>query len=497
MKTLFFLLLLALSASAHIGSPNVFYEGHAGPHAVRVVIRPPAALPGMAQVDVRVSDSAITGVTVRPAFVEAGSGAAAEPVPALAAAGDAHLFHATCWLLRRGNYAVLITLQTVIGTSSVEVPLQAASLVPPTMSPALASTLGALGLLLFAAAAALAGAAAREAALPADTLPSLGDIRRGRRASALALVVLGSALAAGAGRWWKMDADFRANALFRPTPVLAAVQPSGLLRITPTADAAWDSVVTDHGKLMHCFLVREPSGDAFAHLHPVRRDATTFETLLPPLPAGKYTLYGEITHDTGTDETLLATVQLPATTMPPQRGWTMLGDALCMAPSALVDDAPAPTALDFDDSWHIAETAANASECPLPGGYLMVFETPGELLADRDTALRFAVFDAAGKGAPIQPYMGMAGHAVIRRRDGSVFTHLHPAGTISMAAQQLLTLREKEPLSAPPAAADAGNEILYPYAFPTPGEYRIWVQTRIAGRVHTGVFDVVVKPQPQ
>jgi hypothetical protein len=27
--------------AAHVGSPNVFYEGNAGPYPVRVVVRPP------------------------------------------------------------------------------------------------------------------------------------------------------------------------------------------------------------------------------------------------------------------------------------------------------------------------------------------------------------------------------------------------------------------------------------------------------------------------
>src|SRR4051794_22481554 len=38
-------LLLPSLANAHIGSPNVFFEGKAGAYAVRVAIRPPAVLP--------------------------------------------------------------------------------------------------------------------------------------------------------------------------------------------------------------------------------------------------------------------------------------------------------------------------------------------------------------------------------------------------------------------------------------------------------------------
>ena len=42
----------------------------------------------------------------------------------------------------------------------------------------------------------------------------------------------------------------------------------------------WDTLVADHGKLMH-FLLREPDHNGFAHLHPVRRDARLFENVLP------------------------------------------------------------------------------------------------------------------------------------------------------------------------------------------------------------------------
>jgi hypothetical protein len=37
-------------------------------------------------------------------------------------------------------------------------------------------------------------------------------------------------------------------------------------------------------------------------------------------------------------------------------------------------------------------------------------------------------------------------------------------------------------------------EVSFPYGFPKPGAYRIFVQMKRAGEIETGVFDAEVKP---
>ena len=40
---------------------------------------------------------------------------------------------------------------------------------------------------------------------------------------------------------------------------------------------------------------------------------------------------------------------------------------------------------------------------------------------------------------------------------------------------------------------DMGGEVSFPYAFPQPGRYRLWIQTKCEGRILTGVFDATVE----
>jgi hypothetical protein len=478
-------LALPLVARAHVGSPNVFFEGHAGPHAVGVVIRPPSTLPGVAQIDVRVADAA--RVAVRAVFADASAEAPAAATPATPVVGEAKLWNAGVWLLRRGPYGIEISIEGSGGSGTVAVPLQAAALARPVMPPALGALLLALGALLFGWAAWLVAASTRN-----------------RVATIAGVLVLAGAVYAGDLRWRVMDRSF-GNALERPLPVQAAIERGeqlNRLHLAPVASGApestWETLVTDHGKLMHLFLIRQNDLDVFAHLHPVRRDGRSFEGVLPPLPAGDYELYAELTHESGSSQTLVAKLALPspangaaADALPPMGE----GDAWCRSGVALPANAAEPNALDFDDAWHLGRVSGPGESRLMDGGR-MVFENPDGLVADREVSLRFSVYDRGGQPERIQPYMGMLGHAVVRRSDGSVFTHLHPVGTVSMAAAELLAARAgtAQPLPAPlPGEA---SEVAFPYAFPRAGSYRIWVQVRAgaAGGVLTGVFDVEVAP---
>ena len=45
---------------------------------------------------------------------------------------------------------------------------------------------------------------------------------------------------------------------------------------------------------------------------------------------------------------------------------------------------------------------------------------------------------------------------------------------------------------AVPPAGGSSSIISLPYEFPTPGNYRVWVQIKINGRIMTAIFDTSV-----
>src|SRR6516165_5011862 len=56
-------------ADAHVGSPDVYFEGAAGPYHLLVTIKPPAMVPGVAEVQVCVTSGAVGSIRVAPVYV--------------------------------------------------------------------------------------------------------------------------------------------------------------------------------------------------------------------------------------------------------------------------------------------------------------------------------------------------------------------------------------------------------------------------------------------
>ncbi|HEX2076247.1 MAG TPA: hypothetical protein VHG08_01010 [Longimicrobium sp.] len=476
--------------AAHVGSPNVFYEGNAGPYPVRVVVRPPGVIPGLAEISVRVPRGEVRRVTVQPVRWDLGLDGAPRPDEARPVEGEPRLWSAELWFMDFGSYSVRVQVEGAAGAGTAIVPVPAVAAQTLGMQRGMALGLAGLGLFLFIGALTIVGAAARESVLPPGQEPDAARRRRSWIARAVAAPIL-VLMVLGGSRWWDAEERAYGENLYEPpeTEATAVVQGGARVLTLSVTDSAWSRyspLIPDHGKLMHMFLVREPGMDAFAHVHPVRADSTDFRLILPPLPAGTYRVYADVVHESGFPQTFVERVVIPA------------------APASPAASA-ASAAADPDDSWRVGGGEAGRT-ARLEDGSTMTWERDAQLAAGRETTLRFRVADPAGAPAALQPYMGMMSHAAVSRDDGSVFVHLHPAGSVSATAQQLFVQRERGDTArtrdgrlvvrAPEHAMHGGGEpgvVSFPYEFPQPGRYRVWVQVKRDGRVLTGAFDADVR----
>ncbi|HET9455464.1 MAG TPA: hypothetical protein VFO66_14365 [Gemmatimonadaceae bacterium] len=476
-----------LLVSGHIGSPNVFFTGKAGAYEVRVVIRPPQVVPGVATVTVRTTED-VERVSIRPVYWRAGSRGAPSADETRRLAGDARTFEGSLWLMTQGAYTVDVIVDGSRGVASVLVPIGAAATGRLDMSSGLAALLVVLGAVLCAGLVNIVYKGAGEALVPMGTDMDTARRRRARRVAALSLPVIGLALLGGA-RWWSaVDEDYRRD-LYRPSPLVLHRDGSALH--VQLSDTVWQRgvspLVPDHGKLMHLFLVRAEDARAFAHLHPVAVDSSAvpdFRTALPPLPAGDYHAFGDVVHETGFERTLVGTLTIPTDSMQPWR--------------------PA----DSDDGWFVGDASRENTVTLADGARMRLELVPdGIVEAGRDQSIRLSVTNARGEPARLEPYLGMAAHAVIVKVDGSVYVHLHPMGTVTSAAREVFEARDRGDTTASGrvtlahamhamAPDSVGSTVEFPYAFPSGGSYRLFAQVKRGGRILTGAWAVTVAERP-
>lgn len=477
-----FLLLLIATAfqshtRAHLGSPDVFVESHAGPYRLFVTVRPPLAIPGVADVEVLATSDDVSAVRIVPLPLT-GPAAKFAPVPdrAQQSIDDKRLFTGHLWMMGAGAWQVRVIVSGDRGDGTLSVPVPTLPQSTLAMTPALRVVLFILMFLLAAGFIAIASAMAREARLGAGETLDPRSRRRGRMVAASATVFVGGVLYLG-NMWWSVEATAYDRYVYKPLTATAAVTPDANLRLT-LRDPGWigsrrlDDFVPDHGHPIHLFVV-SPALDRLWHLHPRETATATFEHRLPDLPAGRYELFADLVHATGVSETVTATVETAALQSGPPCGVRLQPDRPC--------------GLSADDSaW-----SADAASDPIDDARIVWARDGSALVAKRLTVFSFRAEDANGK--PIEDlelYMGMPGHAVFVRRDRQVFAHVHPSGSAPMAAMNI---------AMPSATQHAGHEtaspstVSFPYGFPEPGAYRIFVQMKRAGRVITGAFDADVR----
>ena len=502
----------SIPARAHVGSPDVYADGNAGPYRLFVTVRPPLVIPGVAEIEVRIEGSAPNAPTVSSIEIApiplTGEASKHPPVadPMKQSAQDSQFYTGALWIMASGSWQVRFTVNGSAGKGVLSIPVPATSSSTRGMQTSLGILLASLGLLLVVGVIGISGAAARDAQLPPGALPSKQAGKRARIAMIGALVAMIAAVWFG-NHWWNSEADNYARYVYKPLAMQPTLQPNQTLDLK-IEDPGWiksrkiDDFVLDHGHLMHLYLIRQPGMDIVYHLHPDQIAPGEFQLALPSIPAGLYSLYADVVHATGFPETLVARLELPDIT-----GRSLSGDDAKGLAQPLSSLRAGPNACPVNP--------VEGSRFHLPDGYTMVWDNAAKLPAKTPQVFEFSLLDADGKAATdMALYMGMVGHAAFVKEDGTVFAHVHPSGTVSMAAMMMAAAQNQANAANPgtmtstpemtgPGMTEPGmtmsntkdqasgvpNTVGFPYGFPTAGAYRIFVQMKHGQTIETGAFD--------
>jgi hypothetical protein len=180
----------------------------------------------------------------------------------------------------------------------------------------------------------------------------------------------------------------------------------------------------EHERRMH-FIVARRDMTGFQHLHPRMSADGTWSTPITVDQAGSYRMYADFKRH-GKSETLASDVGVDGAV-----DWSRL---------------PAPAA-----------TATTAD------GYT-VRVAGGNTRAGAEAELAFTV-RRGGKPVRVERYLGAGGHLVALRQGDMAYLHVHPTGG---------------PRGAEP--------VKFMTEFPSAGAYRLFLQFKAAGRVHTAAF---------
>lgn len=109
----------------------------------------------------------------------------------------------------------------------------------------------------------------------------------------------------------------------------------------------------------------------------------------------------------------------------------------------------------------------------------------GEPVAGKPTSLTFAVSENGHAVHDLAPYLGAKGHLVALREGDLAFLHVHPEEAGGEDGHGHAERAEE-------GHEGAADEIAFAATFPTVGRYRLYLQFKHAGAVHTAQFTVEV-----
>ena len=488
-------LLGVIPSWAHVNSPHTYLEENAGPYPVIVVVHMPTAVPGEAELQLRLQDRR-PGEEVEVLAREVPPGGeefARNWLPATPSAADPDFFTAPLPLMAYGLWRAQVRVSGPRGDGLIDFPLSARRAQPRQMNVLLSVVMLVLTAILLASAWQIVFGLRRNASRTAGQEPSRADTLAARGWAAVGLAVVVGWFAFIGYSWYRTDRSQRARGIPALSseltvvnqPAVAGKRLSMRMEVIDRKGEGLRDVAPDHGKMMHLIGVKLPDASYFLHVHPRMTAPGVFAFRFTPPEAGTYKFFGDILHTTGEGRTVTNLLEVDV--------GRPLGEVAFEDP---------------DDSHSFQTSSGEAflgnATYDVGDGLVMqwVDPDPASIFEGEFVKLVFELVHAGGEPVEeIEPYMGMAGHMLIMRHDAEVFAHLHPTGSIAgrmkmrmpAAAMDMagMETERRQPAMKMPEVLET-SRASFPYGFPESGDYRLWVQMKRGGRVYTGVFDVRV-----
>lgn len=500
MKKYVFLILFVFGF-AHVGNPSIVYEGKAGEYPVRVVIRPPGVVPGLAEVFVQSLDKKILEVKTQPMKWNAGVDGSPPADNAIQMFNQPDRFTSELWLMDFGSYSINIEVKGDNGKANVVVPVLSIATKKSKMNPVIKVVLILLMILLTAGFITIIGASIAESTLTPGDIPDQKRLKKSNIFMGITFIFCISIIFGGK-KWWNNIADIYYSNLFKPMETSTKISAKGDSRILSLeiTDELWKNgrytpLVPDHGKMIHSYFIKDDLS-TFGHVHPIINQFNTdkLDLLLPrQFENGTYFIYSDITHETGFSQTLLDTIKIS------NRDYTSISEV---------------PKVDPDNSWKEVNSEQDnfKSEFTFADSSKFMWKNYLKTIEPGFVDFNFKLLDNQNNPLPLEPYIEMGGHGIIYKKDGSQFIHIHPTGNFSMASQEVL-YELKEGVEINPQELfctfgfrnekgelvqnlnEDGQVTFPPFEFREIGEYRIWIQIKSNGNVKTAIFDLNVKNQ--
>lgn len=199
-------------------------------------------------------------------------------------------------------------------------------------------------------------------------------------------------------------------------------------RIVDDHGAAITRFAVQHEKRLHLVVVRR-DGAGFQHVHPAMAADGTWRIPLTLTEAGSYRVFADFAPEGGTATVLGTDLQVPGAFHPRPDGPEVTTDTV--------------------------------------DGYRVTIG--GHLEAGASAELTATVTRGGRPVTDLQPYLGAYGHLVVLRATDLGYLHVHPMDS-----------------------ATAGPAVEFMAEVPTPGRYRLYLDFRHGGSVHTAQFTVDV-----